>query len=52
MALNVVVSESMIKTAQMSEPTAFDMIKRCEGGHFLMLSCPEWTVMSAEEKVS
>jgi hypothetical protein len=34
----------MIQGAQQVEPTAFDVVERCEGaGHCVMLSFPEWT---------
>lgn len=38
------VSEMMIQGAQQLEPSAFDVVERCEeGGHCVMVSFPEWT---------
>ena len=38
------VSELMIQGAQQVEPSAFDVVERCEGaGHCVMVSSPEWT---------
>ncbi|KFY38785.1 hypothetical protein V494_04204 [Pseudogymnoascus sp. VKM F-4513 (FW-928)] len=37
-------SEFMIQGAQQVEPSAFDVVERCEGaGHCVMVSFPEWT---------
>lgn len=38
-----VVVEMMIKGAKELEPNAFDVVERCDGGHCLMISCPQWT---------
>ncbi|PVI02062.1 alpha/beta-hydrolase [Periconia macrospinosa] len=32
----------IIETAKKIEPTAFDVVERCDGGHCLMISRPEW----------
>jgi hypothetical protein len=32
----------MIDTAKKIEPTAFDVVERCDGGHCLMISHPKW----------
>lgn len=32
----------MIEIARKIEPTAFDVVERCDGGHCLMISRPEW----------
>jgi hypothetical protein len=32
----------IIDTARKIEPTAFDVIERCDGGHCLMISRPKW----------
>ncbi|KFY02186.1 hypothetical protein O988_02338 [Pseudogymnoascus sp. VKM F-3808] len=38
------ISELMVQGAQQVEPSAFDVVERCEGaGHCVMLSFPEWT---------
>lgn len=33
---------SIIDNAKKLEPTAFDVVERCDGGHCLMISRPEW----------
>jgi hypothetical protein len=32
----------IIDTARKIEPTAFDVVERCDGGHCIMISRPEW----------
>ena len=32
----------IIRGAKLSEPSAFDVIERCDGGHCLMISRPDW----------
>jgi pimeloyl-ACP methyl ester carboxylesterase len=32
----------IIDTAKKIEPTAFDVVERCDGGHCLMINRPEW----------
>lgn len=32
----------IIDTARKIEPTAFDVVERCDAGHCLMISRPEW----------
>lgn len=32
----------MINTARQLEPSAFDVVEKCDGGHCLMISRPEW----------
>lgn len=34
--------DSIIKTARNMEPSAFDVVEKCDGGHCLMISRPEW----------
>lgn len=34
----------IIKSAREQEPTAFDVVEECDGGHCLMISHPEWLV--------
>jgi len=34
--------DSIIETAKKIEPTAVDVVERCDGGHCLMISRPEW----------
>lgn len=38
------VSELMVQGAREVEPSAFDVVERCEGaGHCVMVGFPEWT---------
>lgn len=32
----------MINNAKSIEPSAFDVVEKCDGGHCLMISRPEW----------
>jgi pimeloyl-ACP methyl ester carboxylesterase len=34
--------ENMINMARSIEPSAFDVVEKCDGGHCLMISRPEW----------
>jgi hypothetical protein len=36
------VVDYIINTAKTAEPTAFDVVEECDGGHCLMISRPEW----------
>ena len=36
------VVEMIINGAKNMEPSAFDVIEKCDGGHCLMISRPEW----------
>ena len=36
------VVEMIISGARKVEPSAFDVVERCDGGHCLMLSRPHW----------
>ena len=36
-------ADMMINGAQQIEPTAVDVVERCDAGHFPMLSQPGWT---------
>jgi pimeloyl-ACP methyl ester carboxylesterase len=36
------VVDFIINTARQLEPTAFDVVEKCDGGHCLMISRPEW----------
>ena len=36
------VIDMMIKGAKHIEPSAFDIIEKCDGGHCLMISRPQW----------
>ncbi|MCJ1404792.1 hypothetical protein MMC11_008018 [Xylographa trunciseda] len=36
------VVDFIINTAKQLEPSAFDVIERCDGGHCLMISYPQW----------
>ncbi|KAL9096292.1 MAG: hypothetical protein Q9165_001289 [Trypethelium subeluteriae] len=36
------VVEMIIKTARTVEPSAFDVVETCDGGHCLMISRPDW----------
>ncbi|KAI9708069.1 MAG: hypothetical protein M1820_004273 [Bogoriella megaspora] len=36
------VVETMIKTARTIEPSAFDVVETCDGGHCLMIGRPDW----------
>lgn len=36
------VVEMIINGAKIMEPSAFDVIEKCDGGHCLMISRPEW----------
>lgn len=36
------VVESIIFNAKELEPSAFDVVEKCDGGHCLMISRPEW----------
>lgn len=34
--------DMILDTARVMEPTAFDVVERCDGGHCLMISHAEW----------
>ena len=36
-------AERLIDGVKQIEPTAFDVVERCDAGHCLMISRPEWT---------
>lgn len=36
------VVNSIISTARQIEPSAFDVVEGCDGGHCLMISQPDW----------
>lgn len=36
------VVEMMINYAKIMEPSAFDVVEKCDGGHCLMISRPQW----------
>ena len=42
-AFTPVFVETIINSARELEPSAFDVVEKCDGGHSLMVSCPQWT---------
>lgn len=55
-AFTMEVVDMMIRTAKEIQPSAFDVVERCDGGHCLMISRPVWLAgvlrRAAREKVA
>jgi len=41
-AITPQVAQMIINGAKQLEPSAFDVVERCDGGHCLMISHPQW----------
>jgi hypothetical protein len=41
--MNAAAADALIQGAREMEPSAFDVVGRCDGRHCLMISRPEWT---------